>query len=127
MSRADIHRFFAVTPFLFWPVLMWNLYWLQRYLEGEARTQVFLVRILTDGRGRLGLEWIARPERPRPFALPHNHVPIQEASSLDLSSRMMDGAQAGSAFALARAVRGATLGVLIGAAGFSPSPDPEPD
>lgn len=127
MSRADIHRFFAVTPVILWPVLAWNLYWLQRSLDAEARSANFLVRILTDGRGRLKLDWIARPERAQPFTLSHNHLPVQEATSLDLRARIWEGLHLCSAHLLARAVRGTTLGALIRAAGFTALPEPEPD
>ncbi len=69
MSRADILSFHAATPIWFWPVLMWNLYWMLRYLDRRAEDETFLVRIHTDGRGGLYLEWIATPERPLPWEL----------------------------------------------------------
>ena len=35
MSDEDIRRFYAFVPVLFWPVLWWNLYRLQRWAEGQ--------------------------------------------------------------------------------------------
>ena len=125
MSRADILSFHAATPIWFWPVLMWNLYWMLRYLDHAAETQLFLVRIRTDGRGRLYLEWIAKPERPSPWDLSHK-TPAHELYDLDFLSGLSDAVQQCSTSALARSVTGDTLAALISAAGFSPDLQPEP-
>ena len=125
MSRADILSFHAATPIWFWPVLMWNLYWMLRFLDREAETQRFLVRIRTDGRGRLYLEWIAKPQRPSLWELSHK-TPVHELYDLDFLSGQMDAAQQCGTSALACSVTGDTLGDLISAAGFSPDLQPEP-
>ena len=125
MSRADILSFHAATPIWFWPVLAWNLYWMLRYLDREAETQRFLVRIHTDGRGRLYLEWIAKPERPSLWELSHK-TPVHELYDLDFLSGQMDAVQQCGTSALAHSVTGSTLGDLISAAGFSPDLEPEP-
>ena len=125
MSRADIFSFHAATPIWFWPVLMWNLYWMLRFLDRKAEHERFLVRIHTDGRGRLYLEWIAKPERPSPFDLSHK-TPIHELYDLDFLSGQSDAVQQCGTSALACSTRGDTLTALISAAGFSPDLQPEP-
>ena len=125
MSRADILSFHAATPIWFWPVLMWNLYWMLRYLDREAETQRFLLCIHTDGRGRLYLEWIAKPQRSSPWELSHK-TPVHELYDLDFLSGLSDAAQQCGTSALACAVTGDTLACLIAAAGFSPDLQPEP-
>ena len=125
MSRADVFSFYAATPILFWPVLAWNLYWLLRYLDREAGTYRFLLRIRTSGRGRLYLEWIAKPERPSPFGLSHK-APVHQLYDLDFLSGMMDAARQCGTLVLARSTLGDTLTALLSAAGFSPDLQPEP-
>gem|GEM_PF-1341718 len=125
MSRADILSFYAATPIWFWPVLAWNLYWMLRYLDREATQANFLVRIRTDGRGRLNLEWIAKPEPPSPWGLSHK-TPVHQLFDLDLLSEMSDAAQQCGTAALARSVTGDTLTALISAAGVPADLDPEP-
>jgi len=125
MSRFETSQFYAATPIWLWPVLMWNLYWMLRYLDRAAETQRFLVRIRTDGRGRLYLEWIAKPERPSPFDLSHR-TPVHELFDLDFLSGLSDAVQQCGTSTLARAVTGDTLSRLISAAGFSPNLQPEP-
>jgi len=125
MSRADILSFYAATPIWFWPVLAWNLYWMLRYLDREAETYRFLVRIRTNGRGRLYLEWIAKPERPSPFDLSHK-TPVHQLYDLDFLSRMMDAVQQCGTLVLARLTRGDTLADLIAASGFPADLQPEP-
>ena len=104
---------------------MWNLYWMLRFLDREAETQRFLVRIRTDGRGRLYLEWIAKPQRPSPRELSHK-TPVHELYDLDFLSGQMDAVQQCRTSVLACSVTGDTLGDLISAAGFSPDLQPEP-
>ena len=125
MSRIETRPFFNATPLVYWPVLMWNLYWMLRFLDRQAETQRFLVRIHTDGRGRFCLEWIATPERPSPWELSHK-TPVHELYDLDFLSGLSDAAQQCGTSALARSVTGDTLTALIAAAGFSPNLQPEP-
>ena len=127
MSRADIIRFYAATPVWFWPVLAWNLYGLRRHLDARAASETFLVRIHLGPRGRLRLEWLARPERAAHWPLSHSGPPRHALFDLDHLSRAMDAAQLCGAAMLARAARGDTLAALIAAAGFAPLPQPEPD
>jgi len=125
MSRIETRPFFDATPIVYWPVLMWNLYWMLRFLDRRAADETFLVRIHTDGRGRVFLEWIAKPERPSPFDLSHK-TPALELHDLDFLSGLSDAAQQCGTSALARPVTGETLAALISAAGFSPDLQPEP-
>ena len=125
MRRQDVIAFYAATPIWYWPVLAWNLYWMLRYLDRQAETQRFLVRIRTDGRGKLYLEWIARPERPSPWELSHK-TPVHQRFDLDFLSAFTDAAQQCGTSALARSVTGDTLAALISAAGFAPDIQPEP-
>jgi len=125
MSRFETSQFYAATPIWLWPVLMWNLYWMLRYLDREAEMQRFLVRIHTDGRGRLYLEWIAKPQRPSPFDLSHR-TPVHQLFDLDLLSGLADAVQQCGTSTLARSTRGDTLRDLIAAAGFGTELDPEP-
>ena len=125
MSLFETQPFYAATPIWFWPILAWNLYWMLRYLDRQSETQRFLVRIRTDGRGRLYLEWIAKPQRPSPWGLSHK-TPVHELYDLDFLSGMMDAVQQCGAAALACSTRGDTLGDLIAAAGFIPDLEPEP-
>ncbi len=125
MSRADIFSFHAATPIWFWPVLMWNLYWMLRYLDRRATSETFLVRIHTDGRGRLYLEWIAKPERPSLWELSPK-TPVHRLYDLDFLSGLSDAVQQCGTSALARSVTGDTLTALIAAEGFGPNLQPEP-
>jgi len=125
MSRFETRPFYAATPLWLWPVLMWNLYWMLRFLDRQAETHRFLVRIHTDGRGRLRLEWIAKPERPSPRDLSHR-TPVHQLFDLDFLSGLSDAAQQCGTSALARAVTGDTLTALISAAGFSAEIQSEP-
>jgi hypothetical protein len=125
MSRRDVIAFYAATPFWYWPVLAWNLYGMLRYLDREAARANFLVRIRTDGRGRLCLEWIARPERPSPWDLSHK-TPVHNLCELDFLSAFTDAVQQCGTSALARSVTGDTLAALISAAGFAAEIQPEP-
>jgi|GEM_PF-1443041 len=92
MSRTDIIRFYAATPVWFWPVLAWNLYWLRRYLDARAASETFLVRIHLGARGRLRLEWLARPERAAHWPLSHSGPPRHALFDLDRLSKLSDGA-----------------------------------
>ena len=125
MSRFETFQFYAATPIWFWPVLMWNLYWMLRFLDRKAESERFLVRIHTDGRGRLHLEWIAKPERPSPLPLSYK-APVHELYDLDLLSGLSDAAQQCGTLVLARSLTGDTLAALIAAAGCSPDLQPEP-
>ncbi len=126
MCRSDVIRFYEATPLWFWPVLAWNLFWLMRRLDRMAMDANFLVRISTDGQGRLRLEWVARPERPGALALARAGAPAPEFFDLDLISALMEGRGLFRAATLARAVSGRTLARLFSAAGICAPVDPEP-
>lgn len=126
MSRTDIIRFYAATPVWFWPVLAWNLFHLLRALERRGDGHAFLVRILTDGRGRLLLEWISRPTRPSLADLSHNGPPVYELFDLDLLSGMAEGRGLFRLASRVRCVAGKTLARLIKSAGFLRDVQPEP-
>jgi len=125
MSRFETRPFYSATPIWFWPILAWNLYWMLRFLDRQAAQANFLVRIHTDGRGRLYLEWIAKPERPLPWDLSHK-TPMHQLCDLDFLSGLSDAVRQCGTSALARSVTGSTLAALISAAGFSADIQPEP-
>jgi hypothetical protein len=126
MCRSDVIRFYEATPLWFWPVLAWNLYWLLRRLDRMATDTSFLARITTDGRGRLRLQWVSRPERPDKLALARAGAPSPDLFDLDLISALMEGRGLFRAATLARAVSGRTLARLFLAAGACPPAEPEP-
>jgi len=126
MCRSDVIRFHEATPLWFWPVLAWNLCWLLRRLDRMAVDTRFLLRITTDGRGRLRLQWIARPERPDALALARAGALVPEPLDLDLISALMEGRGLFRAATLARAVSGRTLARRFTAAGCCAPVQPEP-
>jgi len=90
MSRIDSLRFYAATPVRFWPVLWWNLLCFRRWVLTLDHSQAFLLRIHTDGRGHIRIEWIAAPVRPVQYDLSCTGLRSHDLADLDLQSRLIE-------------------------------------
>jgi len=88
MSPDDILRFYRATPVWLWPVLWWNLMRLDRAMAALPPEQQGLARILTDDRGHIRVEWIARAGSPDPFA--HLTDFAHAWADLDLAARFAE-------------------------------------
>jgi|GEM_PF-4847559 len=91
MTTAQILHFLNLTPVWLWPLLVWDIARVNRWIaENERAVAVGLYRIATDHRGRLHVEWIAHADAHPPFDLGAPATRIWELRDLDWESRMIE-------------------------------------
>lgn len=91
MTSAQILHFLNLTPVWLWPLLVWNIVQVNRWIATHERAgAVGLYRIATDHRGRLHVSWVAQADEHPAFNLSAHGNRIWELRDLDWESRMIE-------------------------------------
>ena len=91
MTSAQILHFLNLTPVWLWPLLVWNMARVNRWIAAHERAgTVGLYRIATDHRGRLHVSWVAQADESPAFDLSALGNRIWELRDLDWESRMIE-------------------------------------